>query len=69
LIHGARAVIRHVENKADYDNWLTKLVAGLKNNVAAVVLANRNVWTVWVLLAKDRIFLPDHAVSAHADAA
>ncbi|CAE6690391.1 IS110 family transposase [Candidatus Nitrotoga fabula] len=64
LIHGARAVIRVAENKAEPDGWLKKLMARRNKNIAAVVLANKNARIVWALLVKDGIFRPDHTASA-----
>lgn len=64
LIHGARAVIRVAENKAEPDGWLKKLMARRNKNVAAVALANKNARIVWALLVKDGIFRPDHTASA-----
>jgi transposase len=64
LIHGARAVIRFIENKAEPDSWLRKLMARRNKNVAAVALANKNARIVWALLAKDRMFRPDYAAAA-----
>lgn len=54
LIHGARAVIRVAERKADVDPWLKSLLARRNKNVAAVALANKNARTIWALLAHDR---------------
>ena len=54
LIHGARAVIRATENKADADPWIKKLLARRNKYVAAVALANKNARTIWALLAHDR---------------
>jgi transposase len=64
LIHGARAVIRHAENKADPDGWLRTLMARRNKNVAAVALANKNARIVWALLTKDRLFQPDYTPAA-----
>ena len=66
MIHGARAVTRFAEKKADPDSWLRKLLARRNKNVVAVALANKNVRIVWALLAKGRIFRPDYAASACA---
>ena len=60
LIHGARAVIRFAENKAEPDSWLRKVMARRNKNVAAVALANKNARIIWALLAKDRMFRPDY---------
>ena len=35
-------------------------MAGVMPNIAAVALANKNVGTVWALLAHDREFRPDY---------
>lgn len=66
LIHGARAVIRFAEKKAEPDSWLGKLMARRNKNVAAVALANKNARIVWALLAKDRMFRPDYTPVAKA---
>ncbi len=54
LIHGARAVVRVAERKPNADPWLKNLLARRHKNVAAVALANKNVRTIWALLAHDR---------------
>jgi transposase len=60
LIHGARAVIRIAERKPDADPWLKGLLARRHKNVAAVALANKNVRTIWALLAHDREYDADY---------
>lgn len=64
MIHGARAVIRFAENKAEPESWLRKLMARRNKNVAAVALANKNARIVWALLANDRTFRPDYTPAA-----
>ena len=64
LIHGARAVIRAAEHKADADPWLKELLARRNKNVVAVALANRNARTIWALLAHDRQYDPHYAMAA-----
>jgi transposase len=64
LIHGARAVIRFAENKAEPESWLRKLMARRNKNVAAVALANKNARIVWALLANDRTFHSDYTPAA-----
>ena len=64
MIHGARAVIRFAENKAEPESWLRKLMARRNKNVAAVALANKNARIVWALLANNRIFRPDYTPAA-----
>lgn len=64
LIHGARAVIRVSERKPNADPWLKNLLARRNKNVAAVALANKNVRTIWALLAHDRDYEPGYARAA-----
>jgi len=64
MIHGARAVIRFAENKAEPNVWLGKLMARRNKNIAAVALANKNARVVWALLANNRIFRPDYTSAA-----
>lgn len=64
MIHGARAVIRFAEKKAEPESWMRKLMARRNKNVAAVALANKNARIVWALLAKDRMFRPDYTPAA-----
>ena len=64
MIHGARAVIRFAESKAEPESWLRKLMARRNKNVAAVALANKNARIVWALLANDRMFRPDYTPAA-----
>jgi transposase len=64
MIHGARAVIRFAESKAEPDGWLLKLMARRNKNVAAVALANKNTRIVWALLAHDRMFRPNYTPAA-----
>jgi transposase len=61
LIHGARAVIRHVERKPEQaDGWLKKLLARRDKNIAAVALAARNARIAWALLAHERSYESDY---------
>jgi transposase len=69
LIHGARAVIRFAENKAEPESWLRKLITRRNKNIAVVALANKNARIIWALLAKGTTFHPDHASTACAVAA
>ena len=62
LIHGARSAIVAAQRKAVNTNvWLTGLLGRRHPNVAAVALANKNVRTVWALLAHGREFRPNYA--------
>ena len=61
LIHGARSAIRAAQRKAVNTNvWLAGLLGRRHPNVAAVALANKNVRTVWALLAHGRDFQPNY---------
>jgi len=64
MIHGARAVIRFAERKAEPESWLRKLMGRRNKNVAAVALANKNARIVWALLTHDRTFRPDYTPAA-----
>ena len=68
LIHGARAVVRFAENKAEPNQWLCKLMARRNKNVATVALANKNARIIWALLAKGTTFRLDHTSAACAGA-
>lgn len=64
LIHGARAVIRVAESKAEQaDGWLGRLLRRRNKNVVAVALANKNARIVWALLAHDREFQPSYVAA------
>jgi transposase len=57
LIHGARAVIRHLERRPDSAQpWLRNLIARRNKNVAAVALAAKNARIAWALLAHQRTY-------------
>lgn len=61
LIHGARSAIVAAQRKAVNTNvWLASLLNRRHPNVAAVALANKNVRTVWALLAHGREFRPNY---------
>jgi len=61
LIHGARSAILAAKLKVDNTNgWLTNLLNRRHPNIAAVALANKNVRTVWAILAHGREFKPDY---------
>jgi len=62
LIHGARSAILAAQRKAVNTNvWLAGLLGRRHPNVAAVALANKNVRTVWALLAHGREFRANYA--------
>jgi len=61
LIHGARAVLRHLAHRTHgTDDWLRRLLARRNKNIAAVALANKNARIAWALLAHQRDFAPDY---------
>jgi transposase len=61
LIHGARSAILMAKRQRDNKNvWLANLLNRRHSNIAAVALANKNVRTVWALLAHGRDFKPDY---------
>jgi transposase len=61
LIHGARSAILAAQRKTENRNvWLANLLTRRHPNIAAVALANKNVRTVWALLAHGREFKADY---------
>lgn len=61
LIHGARAVVRVCQRKAEASSWLKGVLGSRRNkNVAAVALANKNARIAWALLRHDRRYAPRH---------
>ncbi|MCX9134871.1 IS110 family transposase [Aeromonas veronii] len=65
LIHGARAVLRVAERKAQHANsWLAGVMGRRNHNVAAVALANKNARIVWTLLAQEREYEANYGVVA-----
>ena len=65
LIHGARAVLRIAERKAQHANsWLAGVMGRRNHNVAAVALANKNARIVWALLAQKREYEANYGVVA-----
>jgi transposase len=66
LIHGARSAILAAQRKANPSIWLTNLLNRRHPNIAAVALANKNVRTVWAMLAHDREFNADYASTSIA---
>ena len=63
LIHGARAVLRFAEKKAEPNGWLIKRMVRRNKNVAAVALANKNARIIWALLTKGQTFRSDYATA------
>jgi len=58
---GPRSAILAAKRRSDNKNlWLTNLLNRRHANIAAVAPANKNVRTVWALLAHGREFTPDY---------
>lgn len=54
LVHGARAVLRHVDGKDDgLSHWLKGLASRKHVNVATVALANKTARIAWALVHND----------------
>lgn len=65
LIHGARAVLRVAERKAQHANsWFAGVMGRRNHIVAAVALANKNARIVWALLAQEREYEANYGVVA-----
>src|ERR1700690_308970 len=61
LIHGARSAILAAQRNTENTNvWLANLLTRRHPNIAAVALANKNVRTVWAMLAHGRQFKADY---------
>jgi transposase len=62
LIHGARAVLRHLHRHPDRaEGWLARLSARRHRNIAIVALANKNARVVWALLAYGREYKENYS--------
>ncbi|WP_342625820.1 IS110-like element ISAzvi2 family transposase [Azotobacter sp. NL3] len=59
LVHGARAVLRHCQDKADRrSQWLQRLLCRRNPNIATVALANKNARIVWAILSRGDCYQP-----------
>jgi transposase len=59
LVHGARAVIRHANNRDDtLSEWIRALMARKHANVAAVALANKTARVAWAIVHDDTGYDP-----------
>lgn len=57
LVHGARAVLRHVDSKNDgLSHWLKCLANRKHINVATVALANKTARIAWALVANETAY-------------
>jgi transposase len=64
LVHGARALLRYVDRKADEKSaWAKRLKARRHINVAAVALAAKNARIIWALLSDSTIRVTRHRVA------
>ena len=62
LIHGARSVVAHCNNKKDgLSVWIQELVRRRGINKAVVALANKNARIAWRLIAKEDEYNPELA--------
>ncbi|GAB3470372.1 hypothetical protein GCM10027398_19770 [Azotobacter salinestris] len=59
MTHGAQAVLRHCQHKADRrSQWLRQLVCRCSPNIATVALANTNARIVWAILSRGEGYRP-----------
>ena len=62
LVHGARAVLRHVAGRDDaLSQWLNTLTARKHVNVATVALANKTARVAWAIVHNDTAYDPMRA--------
>lgn len=62
LVHGARAVIRHVADKNDsLSQWIKGLQARKHTNIVTVALANKTARIAWAIVHNDDDFNPELA--------
>ena len=59
LIHGARSALLQIERK-ESGGQIKNLIQRSNKNVAAVALSNKNVRTIWALLAHNREYRHDY---------
>ena len=64
LIHGARSVIHHSQDKDDrLSQWVTRLAARRHTNVAAVAMANKTTRMAWAMLRNGTDYQPARVTS------
>lgn len=56
LVHGARAVIRHMNPKRAVTGWLTQFSARAHRNVVIVALANKLARIAWAMLNREQTY-------------
>lgn len=65
LVHGARSVVKTCENKTDKKNlWIADKKKRVGFNKAAVAIANKNVRTIWAILATGECYRKSPQMSA-----
>lgn len=52
LIHGARAVLRHLNPSRQVTPWLTRLLGRAHRNVVIVALANKLARIAWAIMSR-----------------
>ena len=61
LIQGAKSAVMTAHKRSDkISQWLVQLLARVGWQKAVVALDNKNARIVWALLAKGRVFDPNH---------
>ena len=67
LVHGARAILRHVVSKEDgLSQWIRHLTERKHVNVAVVALANKTARIAWAITRRDVAYNPELASQAPA---
>ena len=67
LVHGARAVLRHVKDRDDgLSRWLKALSARKHVNVVGVALANKTARLAWAMVHNEAGYDPALAAGGHA---
>jgi transposase len=62
LVHGARAVIRTAQTKADrLSTWVMRIATTRHPNIAAVALANKTARIAWAMMTKGTNYRPELA--------
>ena len=70
LIHGARAVVSHVNEKQDsLSRWIKAIVQRRGTNKAVVAMANKNARIAWHVIVREEEYNPDFAMSRYRQVA
>jgi len=63
LVHGARSVVKHAQNKDDALNvWVSKLIERRGKNKATVALANKLARIAWAVITTNKTYESHHAI-------